>query len=47
MLHKTTPERFDEVTAINIGGTAHLVAACSAAMRPAGFGRIVLISSNA
>jgi NAD(P)-dependent dehydrogenase (short-subunit alcohol dehydrogenase family) len=47
MLHKTTPERFDEVTTINIGGSAHLAASCSAVMRPAGFGRIVLIASNA
>ncbi|WP_222618082.1 SDR family NAD(P)-dependent oxidoreductase [Nakamurella sp. PAMC28650] len=47
MFHKTSPARFDAVTAINIGGTAHLAAACSALMRQAGFGRIVLIASTA
>jgi NAD(P)-dependent dehydrogenase (short-subunit alcohol dehydrogenase family) len=47
MLHKTTPERFDRVIATNVGGSAHLAAACSAQMRTAGFGRIVLIASTA
>ena len=47
MFHKTSPARFDAVTDINIGGTAHLASACSARMRPAGFGRIVLIASTA
>jgi len=47
MLHKTTPEDFDRVIATNLFGTAHLVARCAARMRPAGFGRIVLIASTA
>ena len=47
MFHKTSPARFDAVTSINLGGTAHLAAACAARMRPAGFGRIVLIASTA
>jgi NAD(P)-dependent dehydrogenase (short-subunit alcohol dehydrogenase family) len=47
LLHKTTPERFDRVIATNLGGSAHLVAACSAHMRTAGFGRIVLVASTA
>ncbi|MET3807730.1 NAD(P)-dependent dehydrogenase (short-subunit alcohol dehydrogenase family) [Nakamurella sp. UYEF19] len=47
MFHKTSAERFDAVTRTNIGGTAHLASACSALMRPAGFGRIVLIASTA
>jgi NAD(P)-dependent dehydrogenase (short-subunit alcohol dehydrogenase family) len=47
MFHKTTPERFEQVIAINLGGTAHLAAACSAHMRTAGFGRIVLVASTA
>lgn len=47
MFHKTTAERFDAVTAVNIGGTAHLAARCAALMRPAGFGRIVLVGSTA
>ena len=47
MFHKTTAERFDTVTGINLGGTAHLASACAALMRPAGFGRIVLIASTA
>jgi NAD(P)-dependent dehydrogenase (short-subunit alcohol dehydrogenase family) len=47
MLHKTTPEHFDRVIATNLAGTAHLAALCSAHMRTAGFGRIVLIASTA
>ncbi len=47
MFHKSTPEQFDRVTAINIGGTAHLAMLCSARMRDAGFGRLVLIGSTA
>jgi NAD(P)-dependent dehydrogenase (short-subunit alcohol dehydrogenase family) len=47
MFHKSTPEQFDQVTAINIGGTAHLAMLCSTRMREAGFGRIVLIASTA
>lgn len=47
MFHKITPEQFDAVTAINIGGTAHLAMLCSRHLREAGFGRIVLIGSTA
>ncbi len=47
MFHKTSAARFDAVTGINLGGTAHLASACSALMRPSGFGRIVLIASTA
>jgi NAD(P)-dependent dehydrogenase (short-subunit alcohol dehydrogenase family) len=47
MLHKTTPERFDHVLSVNVGGTVHLVAAASALMRTANFGRIVLVASTA
>ena len=47
MAHKTTPERFDRVTATNIGGSTHLANACSARMRLANFGRIVLVASTA
>jgi NAD(P)-dependent dehydrogenase (short-subunit alcohol dehydrogenase family) len=47
MFHKSTPERFDAVTAINLGGTAHLAMLASAHMRQAGSGRIVLIASTA
>jgi NAD(P)-dependent dehydrogenase (short-subunit alcohol dehydrogenase family) len=47
MFHKSTPEQFDRVTAINIGGTAHVAMLCSARMREAGFGRLVLIASTA
>ena len=47
MFHKSTPEQFDQVTAINLGGTAHVAMLCSAHMRAAGFGRLVLIASTA
>lgn len=47
MFHKMTPESFDAVTAINVGGTAHLAMLCSAHMRESRTGRIVLIASTA
>lgn len=47
MFHKSTPESFDAITRINIGGATHLAAAASALMRPSGGGRIVLIASTA
>jgi NAD(P)-dependent dehydrogenase (short-subunit alcohol dehydrogenase family) len=47
MFHKTTPERFDAVTGINLGGSAHIAMLCSRHMRAAGAGRIVLVSSTA
>ena len=46
MFHKTTPERFDALLAINVGGTAHVAMAASRHMRTAGYGRIVLVSST-
>ncbi len=36
MFHKATPEQFDAVTAVNIGGTAHLAMLASAHMRAPG-----------
>jgi NAD(P)-dependent dehydrogenase (short-subunit alcohol dehydrogenase family) len=47
MFHKTTAERFDAVTAINLGGSAHIAILCSQHMRAAGFGRIVFVASTA
>lgn len=47
MFHKQTPDAFDQVTATNIGGTAHLAMLASRQMRQAEFGRIVLIASTA
>ncbi len=47
MFHKTTPERFDAVIRTNLGGTAHVAQACSAHLRQAGGGRIVLVASTA
>jgi len=47
MFHKLTDAQFDAVTAINLGGTAHLARCCSVHLRAAGFGRIVLIGSTA
>jgi NAD(P)-dependent dehydrogenase (short-subunit alcohol dehydrogenase family) len=47
MFHRSTPEQFDAVIRTNVSGTAHIAAACSVAMRAAGFGRIVLIASTA
>ena len=47
MLHKTSPETFRSVMDVNVTGTALVVAAASAAMRPAGHGRIVVVASGA
>lgn len=47
MFHKSTPQAFDAVTAINIGGTAHLAMLCAAHMRENRSGRIVFIASTA
>jgi len=47
MFHKSSPERFDEALATNVSGTVYVTLACCAAMRDAGFGRIVLVSSGA
>jgi NAD(P)-dependent dehydrogenase (short-subunit alcohol dehydrogenase family) len=47
MFHKTSGERFDAVTRINLGGSAHLARLCSQRMRESGSGRIVLVASTA
>jgi NAD(P)-dependent dehydrogenase (short-subunit alcohol dehydrogenase family) len=47
MFHKTSAERFDAVTSVNLAGTAHIAQLCSAHMRQAGSGRIVLVASTA
>lgn len=47
MFHKSSPDRFDEALATNVSGSAYVTLACCAAMREAGFGRIVLVSSGA
>ena len=47
LFHKTTPENFARVIAINVTGTALVAAAASAVMREAGFGRIVMVASTA
>jgi NAD(P)-dependent dehydrogenase (short-subunit alcohol dehydrogenase family) len=47
MFHKTSADRFDAVTSVNLGGTAHIARVCSAHMRAAGSGRIVLVASTA
>ena len=47
MFHKSTPERFDAVIRTNVGGTAYVAQACSAHLREAGGGHIVLVASTA
>ncbi|HET7799345.1 MAG TPA: SDR family NAD(P)-dependent oxidoreductase [Humibacillus xanthopallidus] len=47
MLHKTTPENLRGVLAVNVIGTALVVAAASRVMREAGHGRIVVVASTA
>ncbi|MCK5892361.1 MAG: SDR family NAD(P)-dependent oxidoreductase [Aeromicrobium sp.] len=47
MLHKSSPETFRHVMDVNVTGTALVVAAASAAMRPAGHGRIIVVASGA
>lgn len=47
MLHKTTPDNLRGVLAVNVIGTALVVAAASRVMREAGHGRIVVVASTA
>ena len=47
LLHRSDPEEFARVLAVNVLGTAHVAAACSRVMREAGSGRILLVASGA
>ena len=46
MFHKQPAEQFDEVLEINLGGSIRLARAAMAVMRPAGYGRIILVAST-
>jgi len=46
MLHRQAAEQFDEVLAINLQGSIRLARAAIAVMRPAGYGRIILVAST-
>jgi NAD(P)-dependent dehydrogenase (short-subunit alcohol dehydrogenase family) len=46
MFHKQPDAEFAEVVQINLLGSARLARAAMAVMRPAGFGRIVLVASS-
>ncbi|MGO8888163.1 MAG: SDR family NAD(P)-dependent oxidoreductase [Streptosporangiaceae bacterium] len=46
MFHKQPAGQFDEVLAINLQGSIRLARAAMAVMRPAGYGRIILVSST-
>jgi NAD(P)-dependent dehydrogenase (short-subunit alcohol dehydrogenase family) len=46
MFHRQTAEQFDEVLAINLQGGIRLARAAMAVMRPAGYGRIILVAST-
>ena len=46
MFHKQPAEQFDEVLAINLQGSIRLARAAMAVMRPAGYGRIILVAST-
>jgi len=45
MFHKQAAEQFGEVLEINLHGSVRLARAAMAVMRPAGFGRIILVAS--
>jgi NAD(P)-dependent dehydrogenase (short-subunit alcohol dehydrogenase family) len=47
LFHKTTRERFEEILAINVAGTARVALACIGRMRAQESGRIVLVASGA
>lgn len=47
MFHKSTPERFADVMAINLAGSVDLAMAAAPLFREQGGGRIVLVSSSA
>jgi NAD(P)-dependent dehydrogenase (short-subunit alcohol dehydrogenase family) len=46
MFHKQPAAQFDEVLEINLHGAIRLARAALAVMRPAGFGRIILVAST-
>ena len=46
MFHRQAAEQFDEVLAINLQGSIRLARAAMAVMRPAGYGRIILVAST-
>jgi NAD(P)-dependent dehydrogenase (short-subunit alcohol dehydrogenase family) len=46
MFHRQPAEEFDEVLAINLQGSIRLARAAMAVMRPAGYGRIILVAST-
>ena len=46
MFHRQAAEQFDEVLAINLLGSIRLARAAMAVMRPAGYGRIILVAST-
>ena len=46
MFHKQPAETFDEVLAINLQGSIRLARAAMVVMRPAGYGRIILVAST-
>jgi NAD(P)-dependent dehydrogenase (short-subunit alcohol dehydrogenase family) len=46
MFHRQASEQFDEVLAINLQGSIRLARAAMAVMRPAGYGRIILVAST-
>jgi NAD(P)-dependent dehydrogenase (short-subunit alcohol dehydrogenase family) len=46
MFHKQPAEQFDEVLTINLQGSIRLARAAMAVMRPAGYGRIILVAST-
>jgi NAD(P)-dependent dehydrogenase (short-subunit alcohol dehydrogenase family) len=46
MFHKQPAEQFDEVLLVNLVGSVRLARAAVAVMRPAGYGRIILVAST-
>ena len=46
MFHKQPAEQFDEVLAVNLQGSTRLARAAMAVMRPASYGRIILVAST-
>ena len=46
MFHKQPAEQFNEVLAVNLQGSIRLARAAMAVMRPAGYGRIILVAST-
>ena len=46
MFHRQPAEQFDEVLEINLRGSIRLARAAMSVMRPAGYGRIILVAST-